>query len=188
MLTETMGYEVAIKKAWEDLDKLNPPKAINIKFLSDEYSVDWLKRRVLSLSCNTGAKDFTAILILHYLAQRLKGLPYLTNEWVDFRELSGVEGYAEAFRKRVIEPIIRKYGNNPEGLLQVLTRFPSKKANQADVGIIVEAFEGVPALITLWRPDEEFSAEANMLFDKNISSIFCTEDVVVLAGIIAYAL
>jgi hypothetical protein len=37
----------------------------------------------------------------------------------------------------------------------------------------------------MWRPDEEFGPEANLLFDKSITGIFCTEDIVVLAGIIA---
>lgn len=56
---------------------------------------------------------------------------------------------------------------------------------QGDIGIVLEAFQGVPALITLWRGDEEFGPEVNMLFDKSITQIFCTEDIVVLAGIIA---
>jgi len=59
---------------------------------------------------------------------------------------------------------------------------------QGDIGIVVEAFAKVPAMITLWRKDEEFSPEANMLFDKSITGIFCTEDIAVLANIIAIQL
>jgi len=125
---------------------------------------------------------------LHYLVKKLEGLPALTNEWLTFRELSGVEGYLAAFRKRAIEPIIRKYGNKPEAILDDLDRFPAKRVDQGDIGIVVEAFEGVPALIELWRKDEEFSPEANILFDKSITGIFCTEDIVVLAGLIASSL
>ncbi len=142
-------------------------------------------KRALSLSCNIPAKDFTAILILHYLAHKLKGIPFLTGEWLSFKELSGVEGYAAAFRSRAIEPIIRKYGAHPEGILSVLDRLPGKKIDQGDVGIVLEAFEGVPVMITLWRGDEEFGPEVNMLFDKSINRIFCTEDIVVLAGFVA---
>jgi len=183
-----MSYDAAINKAWDDLVKLKAKKTLSVKFLADEYTIDLESKKMLSLSCNALAKDFTAILILHYLVQKLKGLPGLTNEWLTFRELSGVEGYLAAFRKRAIEPIIRKYGNKPEAILDDLDRFPAKRVDQGDIGIVVEAFEGVPALIELWRKDEEFSPEANILFDKSVTKIFCTEDIVVLAGMIAASL
>lgn len=180
-----MSYDIAINKAWEELEKVKPAKSLSVKFLADEYTIDVENRRVLSLSCNAPAKDFTAILLLHYLIKKLQGLPVLTGEWLGFKELSGIEGYKAAFKKRSLEPIIRKYGSNPQGLLSVLERLPGKRVDQADVAIVLEAFEGVPVMVLMWRPDEEFGPEANVLFDKSITGIFCTEDVVVLAGIIA---
>ncbi len=183
-----MGYEAAINKAWDELANINPDKDLSIKFLADEYSIDLKSRKVLSLSCNAPAKDFYAILILHYALKQLEGLPQLRGEWLSFKELSGVEGYDSAFRKRSIEPILRKYGQKPEALLEVLERLPAKRVEQGDVGIVVEAFGRVPVMITFWRGDDEFGPEANMLFDKSITRIFCTEDIVVLANIIAIQL
>jgi hypothetical protein len=183
-----MTYDIAINKAWEELAELNPDKNFSVKFLADEYNVDLETRKVLSLSCNVAAKDFTTILLLHYLIQKTKGLPALTGEWLTFRELSGIEGYYPAFKKRAIEPIIRKYGSNPQGLLQVLDRLPAKRVMEADVAIVLGAFEGVPVLIKLWRGDEEFGPDANMLFDRSVTQIFCTEDIVVLAGFVAASL
>lgn len=183
-----MSYEAAKTKAWEELASLRPKAGLSVKFLADEYTLDLTAKNVLSLSCNAPAKDFTAILILHYLIQKLKGLPPVTGEWLTFREFSGIEGYYEAFRKRSIEPIIRKYGRNPDGLLTALERLPAKKAEGGDFGIVVEALEGVPALIKIWKADEEFGPDANIYFDRSISGIFCTEDIVVLAGIITASL
>ncbi len=180
-----MSYDAALQKGWEELSQLNPGKILSVKFLADEYTIDFAEKKVLSLACNVAAKDFTAILILHYLAHKLKGLPFLTGEWLTFKELSGVEGYYPAFRNRAIDPIIRKYGSHPEGVLAVLDRLPAKRVDQGDVGIVLEAFEGIPVMITLWRADTEFGPEVNMLFDKSIAKIFCTEDIVVLAGFVA---
>lgn len=180
-----MSYEIATNKAWDELIKLEPAKNLSVKFLADEHTVDFENRRLVSLSCNVPAKDFPAILILHYLAKKFTGLPQLTGEWLDFKELSGVEGYHAAFRKRSIDPVIRKYGSNPQGLLDVLDRLPGKRVDQGDIGIMLEAFQQVPVMVLLWRADEEFGPEANVLFDKSITKIFCTEDIVVLAGIIA---
>jgi len=183
-----MSYDIAINKAWEELVKLKPRENLSVKFLADEYTVDFENKKLISLSCNIPVKDFPAILILHYLARKLEGLPRLTGEWLDFKELSGIEGYNSAFRKRSVEPIIRKYGSHPQGLLGVLDRLPGKRVDQADIGIILEAFQHVPVMVLLWRGDEEFGPEANVLFDKSITRIFCTEDIIVLAGIIAVSL
>jgi hypothetical protein len=183
-----VGYEVAVKKAWEDLAKLKTAKELSVKFLADEYSIDLEAKRVLSLACNTPAKDFFSILILHYLVQKIKGLPKLTGNWLTFREFSGVEGYFDAYHKRAIEPIVRKYGKYPEGIRAVLKELPAKEFPGGDMGVVIQAFEGVPVLVKLWKADEEFGPDANMYFDASITGIFCTEDIVVLAGIIGSSL
>ncbi len=180
-----MGYVVALKKCWEDLANLKAPKNLSVKFLADEYSVDSVAEKILSLLCNAPAKDFVSILILHYLAQKLKGLPVLSSRWLTFRELSGVEGYYDAYHKRSIEPIIRKYGQNPDAIKDVLSRLPGKISAGGDISIIIEAFTNVPVLIKLWKQDTEFGPDANMYFDASIKNIFCTEDIVVLAQMVS---
>lgn len=176
-----MGYEVAINKAWQELAKQAKEKKFFVKFLADEYEVNLVSRRVLSVSCNVLAKEYLTILILHYLSQKLKGLPVPCAEWISFKELPGGLGYYEAFSKRVLEPLVRKYGRNPLGLLSSLDRLPGKKIQYGDCGIVVDLFEAVPVLITVWAQDDEFSAEANVLFDRTITQVFCTEDIVVLS-------
>lgn len=164
-----MGYEAALSKSWDDLAKLNPAKTLSVKFLDDEYSVDVPAKKILSLSCNVPAKDFTAIIILHYLTSRSKGLPPVAGEWLTFREFSGIEGYYDAFKKRCIDPIIRRCVKN--------------KAE--DSARVINALEGVPVLIKFWKGDEEFGPDANIYFDKSITKIFCTEDIIVLGGLAA---
>ena len=183
-----MGYALALSKAWEDLANLKPANNLAVKFLGDEYSIDITVRKVLSLSGNAAAKDFIAILILHYLISKLKGLPELSNKWLTFREFSGIEGYFDAYHRRSVEPVIRKYGKNPEAIKTVLGRLPAESFPGGDFAIIIQAFEGVPVLVKLWKADAEFGPDANMYFDSSITGIFCTEDIVVLAGFIGSSL
>ena len=113
-----MGYDTALSKAWSELEGLVRDKDISIRFLSDKYNVDLGNKRVLSLSCNAPAKIHISILILHYLKNKLKGLPSINEEWISFKELEGGQGYYPAFKKRAIDPIMRKYGSDPEALLE----------------------------------------------------------------------
>ena len=180
-----MGYEAALNKAWDELGQRGLSKGATVRFLADEYTLDAGSRRIISVSCNAPAKDFTAVLILHYAVASAAGLPQLQDLWVSFKELAGVEGYSAAFRKRSIEPVLRKYGANPKGLLSALDRLPGYKYSEGDSAIVLEAFKGVPVLVQLWKGDDEFGPEANMLFDKSISKIFCAEDIAVLGGFVA---
>lgn len=179
-----------MNKSWEDLLNLNPSPAKNllVKFMADEYNVDTRERKIFSSFCNVPAKDFVSILLLHYLKQKLKGLPVPSGQWLTFREFSGIEGYHEVFHRRCIEPIIRKYGKNPDALKDIPSRLPAKLSDGADISLIIEAFIDVPVLVKLWRQDAEFGADVNMYFDSSIKSIFCTEDIVVLAQMVAYQL
>jgi len=181
-----MGYDAALSKAWSELDRVSKEKKISINFLADTYEVDLENRRVFSLSCNAPAKVYLVILILHYLIRRAEGLPSVTGEWIDFRQLDGGQGYYPTFRKRVISAIAKKYGKNPEALLKLGERFKVNPANFADASIILETFENIPILIELWKADEEFSPEVNLLFDKSIKDILCTEDIVILSEFVAH--
>src|SRR3989338_6130847 len=103
-----MAYEAAINKAWVEFSRLNQDNGLSVRFLKDEYSVGLASKKVISLSCNVPAEDLWGVLILHYLIKELKGLPELTGEWATFNELSVADSYYQVFRKRTIEPLIRK--------------------------------------------------------------------------------
>jgi len=181
-----MSYDAARKKAWDDLGGLNPPGEQVVRFLADEYSVRPKDMKVVPVSAGRAPGDLAGILILHYLQARLKGLPSLESEWLTFRELSDIEGYYPAFVKRALEPLVKKFGVEPAKIFSVLQRIPGRRAEAGDSGIVLEAFEGVPAMVKVWGADEEFGPDANMYFDRSIKAIFGTEDIVVLAGLIAH--
>lgn len=180
-----MGYQAAFDKAWSELEKLSQEQKFTVRFLADNYEIDSANKKVFSLSCNAIAPEHVGILVLHYLIQRLKGLSSHTGEWISFNQLPGGSGYYEAFRKRAIEPIIAKFANNPQNLLFCLERFRAKKIQYGDASIVLDVFDQIQVLVSVWGKDEEFSAEANILFDKSILEVFPTEDVVVMAGFIA---
>jgi len=180
-----MGYDTAFDKAWSELDGLSDKGTHSVAFLSDSYDVDIAQRRVMSLSCSQPARQPTAILLLHYLIRSQRAMPKESGEWISFRQVPGGEGYFPSFKKRAIEPIVRKYGDSPDTLCRLVERFKAKTTDVGDFSVVVSTFEMVPVLITLWRGDEEFGPEANILFDKNITDIFLTEDIAVLGEIVA---
>ena len=181
-----MGYEAALNKAWQNVIQVAEEKTYEVRFINDMFVINIKSGQVIDKQTDKPAKDYVSILVLYYLAKKTNGLPALTGEWISFKQLDGGDSYFTAFHKRVIEPLIKKYGNNPEGLNSLLDKFPSQRAEYGDAGIIIDVFDNVPLLLTVWRGDEEIRSEANILYDKNISEIFSTESVAVLSQILAY--
>ena len=182
-----MKFESAITTSWDILLGSGISNNTKVKFLGEEYIINIQLRKVLSLPLNTPIEDHLSVLILHYLSQKIAGLPVVSGEYLSFNGLSVINSFAEVFKERSTDVIIKRYGDNVFDILSALHYLPAKKINRADVAIVVEAFEGVPILIELWEPDEEFGPEANILFDKSITKIFCVEDIVVLAEVVARA-
>jgi len=178
-----MGYEAALAKAWSPLTK-GARDTESVRVLGDEYTVDFSAKRVSSVSCAIPAKDFISILVLHYLAKRRSGIPPVTGEWISFRELDGGDGYYTAFKKRVLDRIVKKYGAHPEALPEKTPILNARKASFKDISVIIDVFDGVPVLVTLQAGDEEFDPEAHLFFDRSIKEILCTEDVAVMADLV----
>jgi len=186
-----MTYQRALEKAWEVLEKVRSEnRTFRIGLLSDNYTIDTDSRTVLSDSCNVPAKEYVAIILLHYLTAKLrsKTLPSQTGTWIDFKELEGGEGYYPAFKKRTIDRVLKKYGSVPGAIKDALKRLPGEAADKGDAGVVINPFKEISILFTLSKADEEFRSDANILFDKNISDVFCTEDIVVLTEMVVHAI
>lgn len=179
-----MGYEAALKKAWECVKKTSAGDFCEVRFLNKIFSVKLNDETIVDKTDGKKAKDFVSILVLHYLEKKMLGLPGITGKWISFKELPGGQSYYSAFRKSTIEQLVEKFERNPAEFNSLQDKFPCRIAKYGDSGVTVDVFEGVPLLVTLWKGDDEFKTDANILFDESIIRIFCTEDVSVLSRIL----
>lgn len=168
-----MSYGQAIEGAWSSIEGLTDKNRMEVTLLSIPYIIDTGTKSVVLKSTNAPAKDYTSIIILHYLARSFgpTKLPAPTGEWIDFNQLRGAESYYPTYRKRTIDRLITKYGSGAE-----------------DIKKVVQVFDGVEFMIKVSIADEEFGADAAILYDRSIERIFCVEDIVVLTEIVVHTL
>ena len=181
-----MAYGTALEKGWAQLAGFSDKDECFVVLLNEAYEVHVRDKRVIMASSKAPAKDFVTILILHYLSGSLKRAFAPSGEWVSFKEIESGQFYYPAFYEGAIKPILKKYGADPQGLAGAADRLGGKAVKMGDAAIEIAAFSDIPVRIVLWKSDEEFGPEATMLFDKNITKIFPTEDIAVLARIIAH--
>jgi len=126
------------------------------------------------------------ILILHYMQSPVPSLA--TDSWVSYREIPGASFYYSAFVKRAIDPLKKVFGQNVDDLLRAGEILGGKTIDTGDVGYEFRLFPNIRLRLILWAGDDEFPAEANIVFDENIKEILSPEDIAWLAGMLVYRL
>ncbi|MFH1032176.1 MAG: DUF3786 domain-containing protein [Chloroflexota bacterium] len=198
------AYELAYKLACDRLAKIDDikdqcrrsgaryhetaskKKEIIIEYINQPYRISLPESEVSLVDSSEPVPIRDKILILHYLISA-KGTP-LANELINFRELEEGSVYAPTFAKRTIEPLLNNFGKNSELLLEVGAKLGGHKADYGDTSITIKAFPFVPVTIVLWRGDEEFAPQGNVLFDVTVSDYLPTEDITVLCETITWRL
>lgn len=116
------------------------------------------------------------VLLLHYLLQA-KGTG-ISGKWVDFRRLPGGLFYFPVFRNRIILPLVKAFGGNPEGLLLSAQRIGGEVIPVADACVSLKAFPQVVVAFGIWKGKEGFGPEGIVLFDQRAPDHLSTEDLI----------
>jgi hypothetical protein len=126
------------------------------------------------------------VLILHYLEADLPAMRF--DDWVAYREIQGATFYFGAFVKRAVDPLRKVFGQDGEGFRRAADRLKGVPLEVGDAGFEFRVFPRVPVRLVLYAGDEEFPAEANILFERRIERGLSPEDVAWMAGMLVYRL
>ena len=172
-----MDLEERAKKAGADYQKGEDGAKIIIDFFSEPYHIHFPQIEFYSPSKKT-VSLVTRILLLHYLI-RADGSP-LTGKWEGYKDIPGGLLYAGAFARRVIEPLVRKFGNSAKWFKEIGKKLGGKSVEVGDASFILHAFPFIPLQYVLWEGDEEFPPSVQLLFDASVDHYLSLEDIVVL--------
>ena len=125
-------------------------------------------------------------LILHYLLG-VQDIP-LTKELITFREIPSGEFYFQPFLKRAQVPLVQTFGSNHELFRKAGQKLGGINAKMGDVSMMFRPFPRIPITLMLWRQDDEFLPDGNILFDASIKHFLAGEDIAFLAGTVVYKL
>ena len=98
-----MGYEIPLKLAWDELDRLGLEDCA-VPFLGEDYLVKRGKRAVLGPS-GQPAGEMEAVLVLHYLIGIAGRVFSPTGSWISFKEAPAGITFWPALEKGTIRPL-----------------------------------------------------------------------------------
>jgi len=160
---------------------------LRIPFLDRVYIVGWPSFEFADESSDGREVPLQEqVLVLHYLMA--KPSVNSAGRLVSFREIPGASFYFSAFVKRAVDPLKKAFGKEVSGFVKAANRLNGKAIDAGDAGFEFRVFPRVSLQLVIWKGDEEFSPEANILFYDTIGDIFPPEDVAWLAGMLVYRL
>jgi len=165
---------------------IDSQKEIIIKYLNQSYLITLPDIEISLMDSAEKVPMRDKVLMLHYFTLA-KGTP-TTDRLITFRELPEGSIYSPTFSKRTIKPLLDHFGKEPHLLIEAGEKLGGHKVDYGDTAVTINAFSRVPITIILWRGDDEFAPQGNIVFDATISDYLATEDITVLCEIITWRL
>jgi hypothetical protein len=123
------------------------------------------------------APIWLSILTLHYI-NSAPGRPP-TGTLKHFREFKEGSFYEPAYNRRTKEILTAVFGDDPSPVIPAGEKLKGKKVDNGDAAVELPYYPYLPITCIVWRGDEEFPAEAAVLFDETADLYFTAEDMAV---------
>jgi hypothetical protein len=101
---------------------------------------------------------------------------------VTFRDIRECADFEPAYQKTTITPFATYFNKKTDLLKKRANDIGGQINSYGDVSFTVDVFPLIPLQFIFWDGDEEFPANANILFDKNIAQFIHPESISVLAN------
>ena len=193
-------YGPALEKAQREFPSLQPAEAaaraaasyealgagsgrFQVPYFGSLYYVGWPEGSAVRASDGQDVDIATHIILLHYLLTA-DGAP-MSSEWISFRNLPGGLGYYASFQGRASLRLSGTFGADAQAFEAAARALGGERLSFGDASFMFRVLPRVWMAVVLYLADEEFPAEANVLFDASTAHYLPTEDAAVLGGLLA---
>ena len=114
--------------------------------------------------------------------------PVASGNLVAFRQVKRVYPFEAAYRRTIIFRLQKTFSGKTAELKKACEILGGTPLPQGDVGYVLPVFPFLNIAVLFWDKDEEFDAQANMLFNSEITEFMHEENVVCVAADAVYYL
>lgn len=149
-----------------------------VPLLSHTYMVRPRERKIfLGATDISSAEHFQLhLILLTYLNLCTPEPP--TGKMVSEKQLSGGHTFFKGVHALGTDPLVKVFGKDPEGFLQIGQRLGGVPEKFGDASFIVRVLPKVPVRFILYAEDEEFGASLKIMFDSSIDTYFKQIDLI----------
>lgn len=173
---------IAKRSGFDRIDDVS----MRVPFLNRTYRVSYPDFVFTDMDSDAAVPLQEQVLILHYLIGNSP--EWLKGQWVAYREIQGAQFYYSAFIKRAVDPLKKIFGQSVQPLTAAAQNLNGRPIDAGDAGFEFLVFPKVPVQVIVYQGDDEFPAEASILFDHSIGEILSPEDIAWMSGMLVYRL
>lgn len=159
--------------------------ALYITFFCERYRLDRRTGMVTSTDDPEERLRFNTLMCIYHLFHYSRPGAEINGTFVPFRQVKNASPFDPAFQRTVLKPLAETFSGHPDLLEQACRELDGQPVRQGDVGSVINAFDCIPLTVLFWDGDDEFDAQANILFDTDITDFIHEETVVCLASELA---
>lgn len=153
-----------------------------ITYFNREYRLD-KKTGMLTLVEDPDRElVFNEVMAIYHLFYYVKPRARVRGEFVPFRQVKRAAPFESAYKRTILKPLAAAFDGHLKELKMACVALGGEALSQGDVGYRVCAFDCMPLELIFWDGDEEFPAQANILFDADITDFLHEETVVMVAA------
>ena len=156
--------------------------ALYIRYFAREYRVARQSGEITALDAPEDRLNYDTVMAIWHLFYYSKPEARVRGEFVPFRSVRRLAPFEPNYQQTILKPFARAFSGKPELLRLACEKLGGRPIRQGDVGYQIDVFSCMPLCVTFWDADEEFEAQANILFDADITDFLHEETVVLVAS------
>lgn len=156
--------------------------AYYITYYNQKYRLDKKSGMITLKNAPECRLPFNTIMSIYNLFYYAKPDAKVCGEFVPFRLVKRASPFEAAFRRTVLDPLAKTFDGRAELMKKACLALGGKPVRQGDVGYVLDAFFCMPVTVLFWDGDDEFAAQANILFDADITDFIHEETVCCIAS------
>jgi hypothetical protein len=143
-------------------------KGYRISVWGEDYGIYPHESKIIRLQDdNPDVNHLLGLFIIYYLL-RSKDIN-ISKEWISEKDIPGGATFFRGPHKIPSHIIETPYENNIEEFKEKCERLDGIPLDMADAAYAFEITPRIPVVVQFWEKDDEFPAEAKILFDKTIA-------------------
>lgn len=179
-----MDHEAIINKFRLDSDD----EAMYVTYFSCRLRIDRSTGVITYCEEPERKPGFDTVITVYNLFHYAKERPQASGKLVPFREVKRVYPFEKAYKQSILYTLQETFTGHVEELKSACEKLGGIQMPQGDAGYILPVFPFFNIAVLFWDADDEFEAQANMLFDSNITDFLHEENVVGVAADAVYYL
>lgn len=179
-----MDQEALIEKFQLESDEM----AVYLTYFNHKMRIDRFTGVITYLEEPQKIAGFNTCMDVYNLFHYSIDIPVASGILVPFRQVKRVYPFEAAYKRTVLKTLQETFSGHVEELKKACEKLGGKPLPQGDAGYQLSVYPFLDIAVYFWDGDDEFEAQANMLFDSNITDFLHEENVVCVAADAVYYL